>query len=189
MQIKKAEALFKRGLPYDVCIHVYTKDTVYVYRLWQKEKDYLAGRMEVTEFFEPSIDFLKGQDIVKVLYVNTDYGYLRQIEEDLKDITGDMDVSYSSNRYIEFNQKGVNKGSGLLTLAKLLGIRQEETIAIGDNFNDLSMILAAGLGVGVQNTVEDMKPLCDVITEATNNEGAVAEVIERYILTQDGAVR
>ncbi len=100
-----------------------------------------------------------------------------------------MDVSYSSNRYIEFNQKGVNKGSGLLTLAKLLGIRQEETIAIGDNFNDLSMILAAGLGVGVQNTVEDMKPLCDVITEATNNEGAVAEVIERYILTQDGAVR
>ncbi len=51
------------------------------------------------------------------------------------------------------------------------------------------MILAAGLGVGVQNTVEDMKPLCDVITEATNNEGAVAEVIERYILTQDGAVR
>lgn len=182
ISFEKAKALFERGLPYDVCIHVYTKDTVYVYRLWQKEKDYIAGRMEVTEFFKPSIDFLKGQDIVKVLYVNTDYGYLKQIEEDLKDITGDLDVSYSSNRYIEFNQKGVNKGSGLLTLAELLGIRQEETIAIGDNFNDLSMILAAGLGVGVKNTAEDMKPLCDVITEATNNEGAVAEVIERYIL-------
>lgn len=189
ISFETAKALFERGLPYDVCIHVYTKDTVYVYRLWQKEKDYIAGRMEVTEFFEPSIDFLKGQDIVKVLYVNTDYGYLRQIEEDLKDITGDLDVSYSSNRYIEFNKKGVNKGSGLLTLAKLLGIKQEETIAIGDNFNDLSMILAAGLGVGVQNTAKDMKPLCAVLTKATNEEGAVAEVIEKYILKPAASVR
>ena len=31
-------------------------------------------------------------------------------------------------------------------------------MAIGDNFNDLSMIKVAGLGVGVQNTVEEMKP-------------------------------
>ena len=46
------------------------------------------------------------------------------------------------------------------------------------------MIKAAGLGVGVANTVEDMKPLCDVITEATCNENAVAEVINKYILSR-----
>jgi hydroxymethylpyrimidine pyrophosphatase-like HAD family hydrolase len=93
-----------------------------------------------------------------------------------------MDVSYSSNRYIEFNRRGVNKGAGLLNLAMLLGIRQEETIAIGDNYNDLSMIRAAGLGVGVANTVPEMKNQCDVITRATHEDGAVAEVIETYIL-------
>lgn len=178
----QAQALYRRGQDYDVCIHVYTRDTVYAYRIFPGERDYVAGRMEMTEIDEANLDFLKGQEIIKMLFVNTDYGYLRQIEEDLKDITGDMDVSYSSGRYIEFNRKGVNKGAGLLALARLLGAAPEETIAIGDNFNDLSMIRAAGLGVGVRNTAEDMKPLCDVITEADNNEGAVAEVIEKYIL-------
>ena len=49
----------------------------------------------------------------------------------------------------------------------------KDTIAIGDNFNDLSMIKVAGLGVGVKNTVEDMKPLCD--------ENAVSEIIYKYV--------
>jgi hypothetical protein len=182
MPFERASQLFKRGLDYDVCIHVYTKDTVYVYNYRQEEINYLAGRMEVTEFFDDNIDFLKGQEIAKALYMNTDISYLNQIEQDLKDITQDVDVSYSSNRYIEFNHKGVNKGAGLLALAEMLGVKREETIAIGDNFNDLSMIKAAGLGVGVQNAAEGIKKDCDYITEATCNESAVAEVIHKFIL-------
>lgn len=130
---------------------------VYAYKYVQEEKDYLAGRMEVTEIFDDNIDFLKSQEIVKVLYMNTDYQYLKGIENDLKEITSDLDVSYSSNRYIEFNHQGVNKGQGLKKLAELLHVDIKDTIAIGDNFNDLSMIKVAGLGVGVQNTVEEMK--------------------------------
>lgn len=178
-----ADELYRRGMQYDVCIHAYTKDSVYAYHLWREEVDFLAGRMEVTEVFEKDLGFLAGQEIVKVLYENTDFSYLKRIENDLKGITRDIDVSYSANRYIEFNRKGVNKGAGLLSLAKRLGVSPEETIAIGDNFNDLSMIRAAGLGVGVQNTVEDMKPLCGYITKATNNEDAVAEVIEKFVLS------
>lgn len=178
----QAQALYERGKPYNVCIHVYTKDHVYVYRLWPEEVEYLNGRMAVEETFEENLEFLKGQEISKMLYVNTDRDYLQQIERDLSDITNDLDVSYSSNRYIEFNRKGVNKGAGLLELAEHLGIQPEETIAIGDNFNDLSMIQAAGLGVGVQNTVEGMRDQCDYITKANHNESAIAEVIEKFIL-------
>jgi len=177
-----AERLYKKGLEYGLCIHVYTKEKVYACNLTQDEKDYVAGRMELAECFEKDLGFLSGEDIVKILYVNTDFDYLKQIEEELKPLTKDCEVSFSSNRYIEFNLKGVNKGRGLLRLAEMLGVSREETIAIGDNFNDLSMIQTAGLGVGVRNTAVDMKPLCDVITEATNEEHAVAEVIERYIL-------
>ena len=182
ISFEKASELYKRGLDYDVCIHVYTKDMVYAYKYVQEEKDYLAGRMEITEIFDDNIDFLKGQEIVKVLYMNTDYQYLKGIENDLKEITGDLDVSYSSNRYIEFNHQGVNKGQGLKKLAELLHVDIKDTIAIGDNFNDLSMIKVAGLGVGGQNTVEEMKKECDIITKATNNQGAIAEVINQYIL-------
>ena len=121
---------------------------------------------------------MTAMDHLKLWYSATEYS----IEDDLKDITGDLDVSYSSNRYIEFNHQGVNKGQGLKKLADILGVDIKDTIAIGDNFNDLSMIKVAGLGVGVQNTVEDMKKECNVITKATNNENAVAEVINKYIL-------
>ena len=177
-----AEGLYRRGFQYDVCVHVYTIDTVYVSNFVSWEQDFLRGRMEVTEIHEKNLDFLKGQEIVKCLYMNTDHAYLTRIADELSGVTGDMDVSYSSNRYLEFNRKGVNKGSGLRKLAELLGVDMKDTIAIGDNYNDLTMIQAAGLGVGVANTVEEMKPLCDYVTAADCNHGAVAEVLHKFVL-------
>ena len=176
-----AEELYKRGQNYDVCTHVYTLEKVYAYNFFQNEKDYVAGRMEVEETFEKNLDFLKGQEIVKCLYTNTDRKYLQKIAEDLKDITGEIDVSYSANRYLEFNKLGVNKGAGLKRLAEILNVDIKDTIAIGDNFNDLSMIRDAGLGVGVANVVEDMRGDCDYICENDCDHDAVAEVLEKFI--------
>ena len=182
LPFEEAEELYRRVLNYDVCIHVYTREMVYAYNITQEEIARLSKRMQVTEVFDRDLQFLAGQDIAKVLYENRDFDYLKKIEEELKDITGNMDVSFSSNRYIEFNSKGVTKGAGLRFVAEMLGIKREETIAIGDNFNDLSMIQEAGLGVGVQNTIQGMRQYCDYITEATNDEGGVGEVIEKFIL-------
>lgn len=177
--------LFERGLDYDVCIHVYTRDKVYVFRLNEDEKNYVGGRMEIIECSEKNLDFLKGQTIVKVLFENTDVPYLEQIASEMEDLTGPLDVSYSSNRYLEFNQGGVNKGSGLKFLAEYLGCSLDECIAIGDNSNDLSMIQEAGMGVGVKNSAEAIKPFCNYITQADNNHGAVAEVIDKFIFGKD----
>jgi len=185
LSFELANELWRRGLKYNVCMHVYTKDMVYAYRLWPEETAYLNNRMEIKEVFDETLDFLKGQDIVKVLYMNTDIPYLESIAEDLKDITGDIDVSYSSNRYLEFNTLGVNKGAGLKRLADFLGVDINDTIAIGDNVNDLSMIKAAGLGVGVHNATDDVKPECDYVTEATCDEAAVSEVIRKFILNEN----
>lgn len=180
---EEAEALFQKGRTYDVGMHVYTKDTVYVWNFDRfGERKFLEGRMPVVERFDENLDFLKGQEIVKCLYVNTDFEYLNSIEADMESMTGNLDVSYSSNRYIEFNRKGVNKGEGLRKLAEILGVDIADTIAIGDNFNDLAMIKAAGLGVGVANSAEGIKADCDVITEVDCDHDAVAWVIERYIL-------
>lgn len=178
----QAEQLFQQGLQYNVCIHVYTLETVYVYNFFPNEQEYLRGRMEVDVLAEPSIGFLRDKPIGKILFNNTDLGYLNQIERDLSELTKDMEIYYSSARYLEFNPCGVSKGNGLLTLAELLGVSREDTIAIGDNYNDLSMIRAAGLGVGVQNAVEDIKPDCDYITSAAYDQNAVAEVIEKFVL-------
>ena len=54
-------------------------------------------------------------------------------------------------------------------------------MAIGDNFNDLSMLKVAGTSVGVQNCVDGIKPDCDYITKADCDHGAVAEAIEIFL--------
>ncbi len=177
-----AAELWQRGLAYDVCMHVYTPDMCYAYRYSEDERTYLAGRMAVTETDETSLAFLDGQEIVKVLYQNTDVGYLNRIEHELADVTADIDVSYSSGRYLEFNARGVNKGAGLLRLAEELGVDAADTIAIGDNWNDWPMIRDAGLGACVANAVEDMKAQCDYVCAATCDQNAVTEVIERFVL-------
>lgn len=182
---EEAEALYKRGLQYDdICIHIYTPDQVWVRNFYPHEVEYLANRQPCTEIFSDDIDFLKGKEIVKAIYMNTNFDYLKKIQGEITDLTTNMDVSFSSNRYMEFNRKGVSKGDGLRRLCNLLNVDIKDTIAIGDNFNDLSMIQAAGLGVGVSNTIEGMKKDCDLLTQNDCDHSAVAEVINRFILNK-----
>ncbi|MCL2878831.1 MAG: HAD hydrolase family protein, partial [Treponema sp.] len=70
----------------------------------------------------------------------------------------------------------------LAITAKLLGIKQEEVLAIGDSMNDEAMIRWAGVGVAMINGDERIKSIADVITERSNDENGVAEIIEEYIL-------
>ncbi len=179
-----ASQMYAIGQNYDVCIHVYTKEDVYVYNYVEEERAHLETKMDVIETFETDLDFLKDEEIVKILYMNTDVSYLEQIEKEVAHLTENCDVSYSSNRYLEFNAKGANKGAGLAFLADHLGIELNETIAIGDNHNDLAMLKKAGLAVGVQNIVPELKEEADYLAHATHEEDAIHEVIETFILNQ-----
>ncbi len=175
-----AEEFFKRGKEFDVDIHIYTKDMCYVYNLLDVDRDYLNNRIELTEFDEPDLSFLK-EDIYKVIYTNTDRRYLQSLLPYISDLTPACDVSYSSNLFMEFNKKGVSKGKALEKLANRLSIDLKDTIAVGDSFNDLSMIQMAGLGIGVKNTNEEMKKYCDIILNSTNDENPLSEVLERFV--------
>lgn len=86
LPFEEAEELYRRGLNYDVCIHVYTREMVYAYNITQEEIARLSKRMQVTKVFDRDLQFLAGQDIAKVLYENRDFDYLKKIEEELKDI-------------------------------------------------------------------------------------------------------
>lgn len=179
---EQALALFEEGLKHDVCLQIYTLDEVYTWNLKEDEMHYTAGRMVTTPLPEADMSFLKEVPIVKFIYQSKDMDLLHELEEITRPINKDMEVSYSSNRYLEFNKKGVSKGQGLLWLAKYLGIDAGDTMAIGDNINDLSMIKSAALGVGVANAVMEILPDCDVITKRDHNHGAVAEAIYDYVL-------
>lgn len=100
------------------------------------------------------------------------------IEADLTNspFAAEYDFVQSSPNYYELLPKGVSKGAALLVLAELLGIEQKRTIGIGDNYNDLTLIQYAGLGVAVANAVPRVRQAADFIT-VDNNSHAIAAVI------------
>ena len=185
LEFSKMKEIFEAGLNFDVCIHVYTPDNLYVFNLSESERQRIKNqKLEAVYPEVNSVDFLKDTPISKILYQNVDVPYLMSLEEGLKPITdGHCAVSYSSNRYMEFNALGVDKGQGLIDLANKLGIAIEETIAVGDNYNDMAMLKVAGLSVAANNAV-DVKAACDYTTNANNNEGVVAELIEKFIFNE-----
>ncbi len=48
--------------------------------------------------------------------------------------------------------------------------------------NDLSLLSSAGIACAVKNSLEELKPHADYVTSLDNNDGAVAEIIEKFIL-------
>ena len=79
----------------------------------------------------------------------------------------------------EIMPKGTTKGNCLLRLADILVIPCHKTIAVGDNDNDVSMFRTAGMGIAVANASEKAKATADLVLERTNNEHAIAEVIQK----------
>lgn len=178
-----ADRIFRHCCAYGQCMHIYTRDVVYITNITPDEEAFLHGRMGYVPVEAENLDFIRGkEEVCKLIVTNTDYEYLQQIHAEIRPLLDDITVSFSSNRYIEFMHQGVNKGAGLHKLADLLGVPYEETLAIGDNINDTDMLKAAGLSVGVHNLNPIIRPYCDVVTDATNDEGAVAEAIEKYVL-------
>ena len=107
--------------------------------------------------------------------------YLKQVEKKLKSERPDLSVSRSKPFFLEVMPHGIDKASCIDFLAKRLGIKQNEIIAVGNAGNDLTMIQYAGLGVWVDNVTPELRHHADYIVASNNNDG-VAEVIERFIL-------
>lgn len=81
---------------------------------------------------------------------------------------------------LEFTRRGVTKGAALLRLAGFLGVQAEQTIAIGDTENDLSIIEAAGLGVAMGNATDDVKAAAGYVT-SSNEEDGVAKALRELL--------
>ena len=94
------------------------------------------------------------------------------------------DVTKSDNFLVEVINKNYSKGTAVEFLAKHFGISIEKTIAVGDQQNDLPMIEKAGLGIAVQNADEGLKAAADYVCQYTHEEGAIADIIERFGFSQ-----
>ena len=89
------------------------------------------------------------------------------------------EVTQSADFLIEVINAKYSKGTAVEFLSQYFGVPIEQTIAIGDQHNDIPMIRKAGLGIAVKNADERLKKVATVI-DCTHDDGAVAAVIEKY---------
>lgn len=92
-----------------------------------------------------------------------------------------MGVFRSEPYFLELVPKGIDKAQSLAVLLKEIGMTKDEMIAVGDGFNDLSMIKYAGLGVAMANAQPVVRENADYIT-LSNDEDGVAAIVEKFIL-------
>ena len=120
----------------------------------------------------------RGMDKAQALFA--DMEERKRAWEELAQVDG-LTLVGSLRYNIEINAAGVNKGSGLIRLGELLGIRREEIMACGDGDNDTVMLREAGFGVATANAEEQVKEAADYITDS-NEEDGVAKAIEKFVL-------
>ncbi len=83
--------------------------------------------------------------------------------------------------YVDMGHTEATKGVALTYLQELWNISPEETLAVGDFYNDLELFRRSGLRVAMANAVEPLKARAHWITRRDHAAGGVLEVF-RWLL-------
>lgn len=138
-------------------------------------------RNENCQFISSFQDILNDESITiyKVFSMSTDDDKLEKAAEQLKALNM-FAVTSAGHLNLEVNAIHGHKGHAVFEYAAIKGIKPEEVMTIGDNFNDLTMLLKAGRGVAMGNAHPKIKEQCRYTTK-TNLESGVAHAIHQML--------
>ncbi|MDG6917653.1 MAG: HAD family phosphatase [Nitrososphaerota archaeon] len=71
---------------------------------------------------------------------------------------------------------GVDKGSGLVSVLKMLNLSPERTACVGDGENDVPMFEVSGLKVALANSVDELKRRADYVAGRSDGEGTMEAI-------------
>ena len=128
------------------------------------------------------LDLIKS-DICKLVFINRrPDDELSFLQSHLSDVLGDMvTINRSVPSMLEITANAANKGTGLIAVARHLGITMESVIAIGDSYNDLDMFNVAGYSVAMGNAPLRVKQAADKVT-GSNDEDGIADFLQDLFL-------
>lgn len=187
VSLQDAEKVLAIFAEYDTLIEAFHKGKGYMNQVEELEKYFanilmmnytLATRKRVSDLKTTIRQLPDGFDKIRAVFYRPEErleAFQRMKTETNLEVTGTLIND------IEVNRTGVNKGTALLDLGEMLGIRQEEIMACGDGLNDLEMISRVGFGVAMENGIAEVKRAADYITATNDNEG-VAKAIETFVL-------
>lgn len=135
-----------------------------------------TGYPYLTYINEPE-DIKRSINKVSVTYhAEVLHDIVKQAKHDLKNSYW---VGLTSPRWLEIMILGVTKATGLSYIAKVTGISLHEMIAFGDGENDIEMLCEVGIGVAMENALDNVKQQADEVT-ADHNSNGIAHTLKKY---------
>jgi Cof subfamily protein (haloacid dehalogenase superfamily) len=115
---------------------------------------------------------------------------IKEIQYNLKHrFINQLNIDASKQTYLEIMNIEACKMNAVNFLINCYNIKREETIAIGDNFNDKEMIEFAGIGIAMGNAPDEVKAAADYVTDTNNNDGipkALAKFMDLQFISKTG---
>lgn len=176
-----AEKLIKTAEDFGMYVHTYEKDNVLVSKSCFISSEY-TRICNITEREVGTLsDFVRNTkfDCLKVVFAVAPEKLENTLELFRSMNFEGVQFVTSNDSYIEAIPASGGKGEALKKIAEYYGVSTEQTIAIGDQRNDISMIKAAGLGCCVANAFDEVKTVASYVA-ASNNENAISEIIHKF---------
>lgn len=105
------------------------------------------------------------------------------IMETLKANFSELSIAKSLPHLIEVMAAGIDKGQAVTDFARYYQVDLAQTMAFGDNYNDLEMLETVGQGYVMGNAPEPLKERIGQVTKDHNHDG-IATVLQREVLNR-----
>jgi Cof subfamily protein (haloacid dehalogenase superfamily) len=151
---------------------------------WAPWHDAFVDREEHTSGFSPRIEGYAERitrDANKLTVVGKPELVARAEERVLAELAGNVSASRSKPRFLDVTSFGIDKGTVVVRLARLLDIPTERVAVIGDGPNDVEMFRQAGLSIAMGQGVDEVLKAATHLTTSNDDEGW-ARGIEQYVL-------
>lgn len=148
------------------------------YRVWAERNEKLApaDKAELGCIAEPGFD-PEATVYIKFLMAYVTEQDRQALEQFLGADAAGISCVFSEEGVLDINAGGVNKGKGVAKLAELYGFSLENTLALGDNFNDRQMMEVCGVPVAPANAEQDILDLAAFVT-VDHNDSPLTHAIE-----------
>lgn len=167
-------------LPYGYHLNVYIDDELYMEKYSPEGQRYLKVSKVPVHLVE-NLPEMIDRDPTKLLII-AEEPQLDALAAELRAIFGAaVNITKSKPNFLEIGHRKATKGLALKRLARSMGLRAAQVMAIGDSWNDIDMLEYAGIGVAMANAAPAVKEAADFITRHNDDDG-VAEAIERIVL-------
>lgn len=149
---------------------------------WALRDGYLTGQPVEPVGDQAARERLFARGLVKFVIPGEPSRIAELLREMAPLFAGRAEVLTSKPYFLEILPMGADKGSALARLAGMLGFDMAEVMAVGDAMNDYTMISRAGWGCAPANAIPAIRDIARVVSEKTNDENAVADLIDRVAL-------